>query len=261
MRICIDVRGNMNNMFFESTSNVLTKVYAGSEKDFLIYLKSVLKNEEKKLVVTANPEILATGKIDNKIHEILTNEDVIITADGIGVVKMANKIGVTIPERITGVKLTELLLELSNQEEYKVALFGGKPEVSLSMRKYCERMYPNAKLVLVEDGYTRPKNEVMQEIIDLQPQVVLVALGVPMQEKLLFDILPYLNKAICVGVGGTFDVLSGHKKRAPLFFQKTGLEWAYRIMSEPQRLKKFLTGTLPLYAQWSFLAKRKIKHS
>jgi N-acetylglucosaminyldiphosphoundecaprenol N-acetyl-beta-D-mannosaminyltransferase len=247
----------MNDMFFESTSNILTKIYAGSENEFLTYLKSVLKNEEKKLVVTANPEILSTGKNDKKIYEILTNEDVIITADGIGVVKMANKIGVTIPERITGAKLSELLLELSDQEEYKVALFGGKPEVSLSMRKYCEQLYPNAKLVLVEDGYSRPKNEVMKEIIDLQPQIILVALGVPMQEKLLFDALPYLHKVICVGVGGTFDVLSGHKKRAPLFFQRTGLEWAYRIMSEPQRLKKFLTGALPLYAQWSFMTKRK----
>ena len=95
-----------------------------------------------------------------------------------------------------------------------------------------------------QNGYVEDKNAVMEDIKMKEPDVVLVALGVPKQEKLIYEHLQDFDKGIFVGVGGSFDVISGSKKRAPKIFIKLNLEWLYRIAFSPARWKRFYEGNI-----------------
>ena len=90
-----------------------------------------------------------------------------------------------------------------------------------------------------KNGYVENKDDIFKEIVKKEPDIVMVALGVPFQEKLIYKHLDKFKKGIFVGVGGSFDVISGTKKRAPKIFIKLNLEWLYRIIKEPSRLKRF----------------------
>ena len=104
--------------------------------------------------------------------------------------------------------------------------------------------YPNINIVGFSDGYVEDKDKIMQEIISLSPDLILIALGVPNQELLINKYIEKAKKGVFIGVGGTFDVLSGCKKRAPKLFIKLNLEWLYRIICEPTRLKRFIQNNI-----------------
>ena len=97
------------------------------------------------------------------------------------------------------------------------------------------------------NGYVEDKNKVFETIEELEPDIILVALGMPVQEKLIYESLDKFNKGIFVGVGGSFDVLSGTKKRAPEFFIKHNLEWLYRIAKEPSRIRRFYDNNIKFF--------------
>lgn len=111
------------------------------------------------------------------------------------------------------------------------------------MKEVLKKNYPNLKLVGAANGYEKDKDNVFEKMARTKPDIVLVALGIPLQEKLIYKHLAKFYKGIFVGVGGSFDVISGHKKRAPKIFIKLNLEWLYRILKEPKRLKDFMIAT------------------
>ena len=148
-------------------------------------------------------------------------------------------LGYDVKERIPGVDIAVKLLEYSNELKKKVYLFGAKQEIIDKMKEVINSKYPNAELVGSSNGYVQNKDEVFKEIIKLKPDVVMVALGIPNQEKLIYKHLKKFKKGIFIGVGGSFDVISGSKKRAPKLFVKLNIEWLYRICKEPSRLKRF----------------------
>ena len=100
------------------------------------------------------------------------------------------------------------------------------------------------KIIGSSNGYVNDKQEIFNSITDLKPDGVLVALGIPEQELLIYNNLSKFNKGIFMGVGGSFDVLSGHKKRAPKVFRKLHLEWLYRILKEPNRFNRFFNNNV-----------------
>ena len=104
--------------------------------------------------------------------------------------------------------------------------------------------YPHAIISGYENGYAQDRQAVFTKIKTLKPDVVLVALGIPEQELLIYNNLKGFDKGIFVGVGGSFDVLSGTKKRAPKIFIRMHLEWLYRILKEPKRFKRFLNSNV-----------------
>ena len=206
------------------------KLYKKSAQSFYEILSDNLKNNKKTFVVTANPE---TFMISEK------NEETVMVPDGIGVLKAGKKIGYNIEERITGIDIANELLKFGNEQKKSIYLFGSKQEVIDSMKKVIKEQYPNLKLVGTSNGYVTDKDKVFDEIVKLEPDIVLVALGIPLQEMLIYKHLNRFKKGIFVGVGGSFDVMSGMKKRAPKIFIKLNLEWLYRIMKEPKRFKRF----------------------
>ena len=131
------------------------------------------------------------------------------------------------------------LFKLLNEKKRSLYLFGAKKEVLELLKEKLAADYPNIQLTGACDGYAPDKDAIFDEIAALQPDVVLVAMGIPMQEKLISKHYHSFQKGIFIGVGGSFDVLSGSKKRAPAIFCKLNLEWLYRIACEPSRFKRF----------------------
>ncbi len=217
----------------------IEKTYNKSKDSFHNLVKENLKNDKKMFIVTANPETLMIGEDNKEFSNILLDEKTIIVPDGIGVLKGAKMLGIDMKETITGVELCTKLFEYLNEMKKSLCLFGAKKEVVEKLKEVINEKYPNINLLKIYDGYIEDKDKVMEEIVDLKPDVTLLALGIPKQEMLIYKYLDKFNKGIFVGVGGSFDVLSGTKKRAPKIFLKLKLEWLYRITREPKRLKRF----------------------
>lgn len=217
----------------------LEKLYKNDKKSFFEILKKDLKNKNKKFIVTVNPETLMIAEKDLELKEILEDDSVSFVPDGIGVVKAAKMVSVDVKERIPGIEIAEKLFEFANESKKSLYLFGTKQEVLNNLKEKIENNYSNIKLLGMTNGYVENKEEEFQKIIKKEPDIVLVALGIPAQEKLIYKYFKDFKKGIFVGVGGSFDVLSGTKKRAPQIFIKTNTEWLYRILKEPKRIKRF----------------------
>ena len=216
-----------------------TKIYKGAKDTFIKRLEEGIKSEEKLCVVTANPEIFMLADRMSKVRQLLMSEDTLIVPDGIGILMGGRKLGYEFVERIPGVEICSDLFAYANEHNRSLFLFGAKPEVVETLVHKLENDYPGIIISGYENGYVKDKDAVFEKIQQLEPDIVLVALGAPMQEMLIQKHMQKLKKGILMGVGGSFDVLSGCKKRAPKFFVKCNLEWLYRITTEPKRLKRF----------------------
>lgn len=216
----------------------LRRVYAGTAEDFFKKAEAAMNAGERLFVVTANPEILMAAAHDEKARELLLCPDTQIVPDGISVVKAMELLKLPVTERITGVDLAGRLLHSAGRSGKSVYLLGAKEEVVSTLSKKLKAHYPSMTL-RCHNGYDGDKDSLMKEIALLAPDLVLVGLGVPAQDILLYRHLGEFKKGVLMGVGGSFDVLSGLKRRAPAIFQKTNTEWLYRILREPSRLKRF----------------------
>ena len=132
-------------------------------------------------------------------------------------------------------------MSVANERGSRVYLIGAKPQVIHAVQAKIAKEYSNINLVGAEDGYFREDLElVARRIQRAQPDMVFAALGFPKQEKLLSILRKNETPALMMGVGGSFDVFSGIVKRAPEVFQKTHLEWFYRLVTNPSRFKRML---------------------
>lgn len=179
-----------------------------------------------------------------EIKKMLLNDNNILVPDGISIIKKAKQYNINIKERITGVDISSKALEICNKNKKSIYLFGSKKEVLDKLIININQKYPNINIVGFSDGYVEDKDKIMKEIISLSPDLILIALGVPNQELLINKYIEKAKKGVFIGVGGTFDVLSGCKKRAPKLFIKLNLEWLYRIICEPTRLKRFIQNNI-----------------
>ena len=215
------------------------KVYNKGEKNFYKMLEDNLNNNIKTFIITSNPETFIMGKNDIDFDKVIMDTNTILTADGVGISVGAKILGYKGIEKITGVDISVKLLEYANKYKKSIYLYGSRQEVIDELIKVINKDYPNIEIKGFKNGYSKDKDKDFMEIIKLEPDIVLVALGMGNQEKLIYKHIDKFKKGIFVGVGGTFDVLSGTKKRAPKIFQKLGLEWLYRIVKEPKRIKRF----------------------
>ncbi len=220
------------------------KIYKDSADNFYNLVEHNLINNTKMFIVTANPETLMISEKNSKLKKVLLDEKTLIIPDGIGIVKGLNFLEYDTKEPIPGIELCIKLLEFCNNYKKRIFLFGANKKVVETLVNVINSKYKNIIICGYENGYVKNKQNVFSRIIDLQPDVILVALGIPEQELIIYNNLNKFNKGIFVGVGGSFDVLSGIKKRAPKFFRKLHLEWVYRILKEPKRFKRFFNSNL-----------------
>lgn len=192
-------------------------------------------------VVTANAEMVMLAQQDEEFREILFSAD-LVSGDGAGVVWASKKVGQPLPERVTGVDLVNNLLPIAASRGYSFFLFGGAPGIAEEAAVKMKEKFPGLKIVGVENGYFQSKDEqtIVEKIQQAKPQILLVALGVPKQEKWAKKHLANLGVPVVIGVGGTLDVFSGRVLRAPLWIQKINLEWFYRLSKEPKRFFRIM---------------------
>lgn len=210
-----------------------------NKREFVEELQQKMERQEKCFVITANPEIFMLAKKSKEIEHILRDKDTVMVADGIGLILAGKKLNMELKERIAGVELSEDLLRYADRTKKRVFLFGAAPEVMNMLVEKIHREYRGIDLCGYENGYVKDRDAVFARIRKQQPDLVLVALGMPAQERLIYKHIKEFDKGIFIGVGGSFDVLSDYKKRAPQIFIKCNLEWLYRIVKEPKRLKRF----------------------
>lgn len=204
-----------------------------------------LEQDKNHIICTPNAEIMMKSYKDEKLKEILNNSDMVV-ADGAGVVLASKILGCPLKERIAGYDLVQNILKLKLEKKIRIYLLGGSPNVA---KKAIEK---NSNLEGIEfvgehHGYfTKSQDdEIIEEINKLNVDILLVGLGAPKQEKWIYENKDKLNVKICIGVGGSFDVMAGNVKRAPKFFQEHGLEWFYRLCKQPQRIIRMID--LPLF--------------
>ena len=201
------------------------KIYKDSANNFHNLVKENIISENKMFIVTANPETLMIAEENKCFKEALLNNKTTIIADGIGIVRGSKIFKYNIKETIPGVELCTKLFEYCNELNKSIFLLGAKEYIVKKLVDTININYPNVKICGYENGYVENKQAVFDKIVSLEPDVVLVALGIPDQELLIYKNLDKFKKGIFVGVGGSFDVLSGFKKRAPITFRKLHLEW------------------------------------
>ncbi len=203
-----------------------------------------IEKKQKALVVAINPEKIIKAKEDPALKKLL-NEAEFQIPDGIGVI-LASKIQKgQIRERVTGVDMMMKLCEEAAKRGKSIFLYGGKPGVADAAKAKLESLFPSIKIVGIQDGYEKDEQKVIDRINEAQPDLLFVAMGSPKQENWINANRDQLHPTIYQGVGGSFDVLAGTVKRAPEIFQKFGLEWFYRLLKEPKRIKRQVA--LPLF--------------
>lgn len=216
---------------------VSTKTMAETVDTLLGYLDE----ERVHCVFTPNSEIIYMAYKDPQFAQLLNSAD-LNTADGIGVVYASRILGQPLRERVTGFDLINLLCERAAPSRRRVFLFGAKPGVAEEAADKLTQLYPGLVICGTRDGYFKEEQtpEIVGQINAAEPDILLVCLGAPKQERWIADNREHLNVRIVLGAGGSLDVLAGRVERAPESWQRLGLEWAYRLKKEPKRIGRMM---------------------
>lgn len=204
-------------------------------------------------ILTINPEFLYQAQFEERIMKLAQRAD-LITPDGIGIVWACRLAGFPVKERITGTDLMLRLVERASPEGWRVYLLGGAPGVAEEAAEKLQLQYSGLKLAGTHHGYFKDSEEelVVKKIKELKPHLLFVALGAPKQEIWIDQHIQAIGTATAIGVGGSFDVVSGRVERAPRWVRRINLEWLYRLLKEPSRWRR--QAVLPLFA-WLVIRK------
>lgn len=200
------------------------------------YAINLIETQKGGQVVTINPEMIEYGLKNADFADILNNADLVIP-DGVGV-KIGLKIKGINAQRIAGIEFSHKLIEECSKRNFPVGLIGAKPNIIQKASENLKAEFPSLDMVYIQDGYFKDKDTVLNQLQEKAPKLVLVALGSPKQEEFIKEARKLMPQSVMVGVGGSFDVWSGEVQRAPEIYQKLGLEWLYRTIKEPQRVKR-----------------------
>ena len=216
-------------------------------------VEKLMDAQKPSFIATANAEMIMMADQDEELKSILNHADLVVP-DGAGTVWAARHLGVSMPERVAGYDLTQHLLARAPQTKKRVFFFGSAPGVADKAKIKAESEYPGIQIVGVRDGYFKKEQEqdIIDQIKNARPDLLLAALGVPKQEKWLYEHLQELNVPVSIGVGGTLDVMAGVMKRAPLWMQKAKLEWLFRGLLQPKRIGRLMAlprFVIKVYAQ------------
>jgi N-acetylglucosaminyldiphosphoundecaprenol N-acetyl-beta-D-mannosaminyltransferase len=212
-------------------------------------------------VITLNAALLCMMRSDEELRTACRGGDLIV-ADGVPVVWVSKLAGVPLPGRVAGVDLTVKLLAEGAARGLSVYFLGAKPAVIRSLVEYCGRSHPGLKVVGYRDGYFKPSDheEIVAEIARLAPDMLFVGMPSPFKEAWCERHREKLGVPVIVGVGGTFDVLTGYVRRAPRWLQSIGMEWWWRLAMEPKKMwRRYLrTNTDFLWRAARYIVRRRM---
>lgn len=207
--------------------------------------KNLIENSNKscELIVAPNVEFIMTAQKDREFFEILKSAK-LATPDSVGV-EIAGKIQKKpLKQRIPGQAYFRKVLEVGEKEGWTFYFLGGKGDTVLRAIENVKKDYPKLKVVGSHDGFFED-NKVIEDINNVQPNVLFVAMGAPVQEKWIYNHKKELKVDVAAGQGGTFDYEAGNIKRAPIWMQKIGIEWLWRLIHQPSRIVRM--SVLPIY--------------
>jgi len=194
-------------------------------------------------IVSLNPENIVIAQNDSVYKTVLNDSNVRLN-DGIGIVVASRLLGINIGSRLTGVDLIKELVKVAGKKRFHVLLIGGEAKLAESLAKCYQQQYPEAIFVGVQgiknisSIHEKENEEILSIVTDLKPSLVLVAFGSPFQEKWLWKNRDKFKNCVCMGVGQGFDVEGGRVLRAPVWIRKIGMEWFYRLFTQPWRWRR-----------------------
>lgn len=206
-------------------------------QETLDQIKQLVLRNERAYLCTVNVAILMMMRSIPQLAEFVSKAKMIV-ADGLPLIWVSKYLNKPLPERVTGVELVDDLAELASENNWGIYLLGGTEEVVGSVASQLKSALPDLIVSGYCDGYFDSAEAKLraQAVRESGAKILIVAMGVPRQEQFIEDQWPDLGVNFVIGVGGSFDVISGVTKRAPVWMQKSGLEWLFRTMQEPRRL-------------------------
>ncbi|MCI8331125.1 MAG: WecB/TagA/CpsF family glycosyltransferase [Bacilli bacterium] len=211
------------------------KVCVTSYEEILNFIDKDIINKKKSFVVAINPEKIMKTRKNEFLKKILNSASYQLP-DGIGIVYASKFRNGRIRKRITGIDLMEKICFLASNNNYSVFLYGSHEEVLDKTESVLIKKYESINIVGKISGYGKTDSEIVEIINKKQPNILFVALGSPKQEYFIYNNMLKIKCNIFMGVGGSFDVISGNVKRAPVWMQNKGLEWFYRLVKNPKRI-------------------------
>ena len=220
--------------------------------DALNNILKLISRNNKSYVITSNVDHIVNLQEDSYFQHIYKNAGLIVP-DGMPLIWASKILKNTLKSRVTGSDLLPALCQKSVKHGYKIFLLGGRPKAAKIAEKKLVKRFPNLKIC---GSYCPPfgfeknnyNNKIIKIICDAKPDILFVGLGSPKQEKWIYNNKDILNVPVSIGVGASIDFNAGIIKRAPLFLQKAGFEWFWRLLMEPKKLwKRYLVKDLAFF--------------
>ena len=214
--------------------------------------RASLLGGENRIFFTPNLEMLEGARKDKKTQKILNSASVLLP-DGSGILLVSRLVGIPIENRVTGIDFGESLIALCENEKKSVFLLGGAKGVAKKAAKNMIFKHPQLKISGIHNGYFDDEDEIIKKIRRAKPDILIVCMGFPRQERFVFEHRDELSSVkVITCLGGAVDVWSGRIKRAPNVVQRVHLEWLWRTLHEPRRAKRLIC-SLPVlfYAAWN----------
>ncbi len=209
-------------------------------------IREWVRGDAGHFIVTADASAIVIAQSDDEFKRIVNSAD-LVTPDGAGILLGSRWLGTPLQSRVSGVDIARHICAMAAEEKFPVYFLGAAPGVAEQAVENLKKDYPGLPVAGIRDGYfsTAQDAEVAAEVKASGAKALLVAMGIPRQEKLIFNHLADMGVSVAIGVGGSFDVFSGKVSRAPVWMQKHGLEWLYRLAQNPKKISK--VATLPRF--------------
>lgn len=238
----------------------------------LKFIKKFIISKKPHQICTLNPEYLMSAQDDEELKYIINNSS-LNTADGSGLIFASKYIKKPVKYKVTGVQLSNEIFKLASKNNYRIFLLGGKNNVANELAQKLLKRYPKIKIVGTHEGFPHLKPiskkiwqsgykncksmdvkiskllnktnlKIIQKIVSANPDILLVAYGCPKQDKFIARYAQQLQIPVMIGVGGTFDYLSGRLSYPPAWIRNIHLEWFYRLVTQPWRFDRIITATI-----------------
>lgn len=212
----------------------------------LAMIEEFISSRSPHIVVTADASAVVTAQKDQELKDILNSAD-LVTPDSAGILWASRLFGLSLPERVSGADMVEHLCERASHAKHRIFLLGASPGIVDAAAEKLIQRYPGLDIAGTQHGFfsDEESSAIVKSIREAKPDILFVAMGIPKQEKWIRRHMDELQVPVSMGVGGTFDVLSGRVKRAPKWMQRHSLEWIYRLANNPRKIGKCMT--LPVF--------------
>lgn len=216
------------------------KIVNEPEEKILEYVLEGIRNHKSKIsIFTPNPEIIAYAQTKLNFREILNNATINLP-DGIGIIWAGRMLKHSFQQRITGIDFMQQLCTIAAEKHLTIGLLGGKKGVAQKAVERLQELYPSIKIILIAEEWEEKFSKINIDIL-------FIAFGFPKQEEFIASHLQASKIRCMMAVGGSFDYISGSIPRAPIFIRQIGMEWLFRLILQPWRLKRQLIGAKFFY--------------